>query len=336
MIMKKLFFIVLIVVSYLSTSVFANEVELEKGIISGKVVDQNTALPIPYATVVLLSPVDSSLITGVISDSTGNYIINDVSYGNYDLQVAFVGYKPSTLKNIDISRVNRKVELSPMALSVDVAMLDEVVVTQERLKGEEKIDRTVFTLNDDVKKTAVTGLDVLKQIPSVTVDFQENVTLEGESNIQFYVDGVLRNKDYVAQLNPKLIDKVELITNPGVKYDADISGIINIVLTKEKRFGISGSVNVPLPHPQKIVANPRVNLEYGTNKYRVYAGTRLHVEKFPGGEYLYTRLDNTFETPFENERLGSGTNRWINNYTNYGIDFFLNDKTSLNFYGEWR
>ncbi len=179
-----------------------------------------------------------------------------------------------------------------MKIQEDYKKLEEAVIVGQRLKGEEKIDRTVFTINDDVRKASTTALDALKHIPSVTVDFQNNVTLEGSSNIQFYVDGILRNKEYVAQIKPEQIDKVELITNPGVKYDADVSGVINILLKKEKRSGVSGSVKIPIPHPTKIVAEPSANIEYGNQKFRVYIGDQLHFERFHGKEIITTEVDN--------------------------------------------
>ena len=89
-----------------------------------------------------------------------------------------------------------------MKIEEDYKKLEEAVIVGQRLKGEEKVDRTVFTINDDVRKASTTALDALKHIPSVTVDFQNNVSLEGQFNIQFYVDGILRNKEYVAQIKP--------------------------------------------------------------------------------------------------------------------------------------
>jgi hypothetical protein len=210
------------------------------------------------------------------------------------------------------------------------------VIVGQRLKGEEKVDRTVFTLNDDVRKASNNALDALKHIPSVSVDFQNNVSIEGQSNIQFYVDGILRNKEYVAQIKPDMIDKIELITNPGVKYDADVSGVINIVLKKEMRNGVSGSIKLPLPHPTRIVAEPSANIEYGNQRFRIYAGDQLHFERFDGTEMLTTEVDKPSITPYRFEKTGKGVNSWQYNYMNYGIDWFINDRTSLNFLGEWR
>ena len=332
----KFTLVALLLVCLTINSSRAVETELITGEIHGKVVDGTSSEPIPYASVALMQAEDQSLVTGVISDESGEYILSKVPAGTYKLKVTFMGYKPATIEDISISRTNRTVEVKPTALEAEITELDEVSVTQERLKGEEKIDRTVFTINDDIRKASTSGIDMLKHIPSVTVDFQDNVTLEGQSNIQFYVDGVLRNKDFVAQLDPQLIDKVELITNPGVKYDADISAVINIVLKKVKRSGVNGSVLVPITHPDRAILNPRANIEYGNQKMRIYAGDRLHYERFRGSEKLYTELDDSFVDPFNYKKTGSGFNSWQFNYMNYGIDLFLGENTSLNLLGEWR
>ncbi len=314
----------------------ANELVDDMGTITGRIIDKKTSEPVSYASVALINENDTSIMTGVISNDKGIFELTDVPYGKYTVRVSFIGYKSTEVNDIEISRKNKKIELSSMELTEEMTSLDEVVIKEERLKGEEKIDRTVFTLNDDIRKTSTSGLDVLKHIPSVDVDFQENVRLEGRSDIQFYVDGVLRNKDFLAQLDPQMIDKVELLTNPGVKYDSDVSGIINIVLKKVKSFGVNGSVKIPVPHPQKIIVNPRANIEYGNQKIRVYAGDRLHLEKFEGSQKLITRLDESYNDPYRFEKFSNGINRWQNNYMNYGFDWFINGKTSLNFLGEWR
>jgi ferric enterobactin receptor len=315
---------------------FNTYAETENGSITGVIVDDSTTSPVSFASVALLNAADSTLLSGMITNDQGKFQFTNLPYGKYNVKVTFVGYKPIVIKNVEVSRQNKTIDLQDLKIVEDYKKLKEAVIVGQRLKGEEKVDRTVFTLNDDVRKASTTALDALKHIPSVSVDFQNNVSLEGRTNIQFYVDGILRNKEYVAQIKPDMIDKIELITNPGVNYDADVSGVINIVLKKEKRTGISGSVKVPVPHPTKIVAEPSANLEYGNQKFRIYVGDQMHFERFEGTEILTTQVDNPITAPYRFEKVGKGVNRWQNNYMNYGIDWFINDKTSLNFLGEWR
>ncbi|MBN1953313.1 MAG: outer membrane beta-barrel protein [Bacteroidales bacterium] len=336
--MKTKILTVLMLFCLSAGSLFANENEgdLVTGEITGKIIDGSSLEPIAFASVSLLQAEDLSLITGVISDDAGEFVIGKVPKGNYKLKVSFIGYKPRIIENISITRKDRIVSIDPTGLEADVVNLTEVSVTQERLKGEEKVDRTVFTINDDIRSASTSGVDLLKHIPSVSVDFQDNVTIEGQSDIQFFVDGVLRNKDFVAQLSPEVIDKVELITNPGVKYDSDISAVVNIVLKKNRRAGVNGSVLIPAALPDKLLLNPRGNIEFGNKNMRIYVGDRLHYERFKGSELLTTQIDNSFENPFYYEKRGEGFNSWQFNYMNYGVDIFLSEKTSLNLLGEWR
>ena len=322
---------------FFHTYICANDIETNAGEIVGIIVDKNTSEPIPYASVALINAGDSSIVTGVISLEDGTFRMESVPYGTYKVKATFVGYAPVTIDNVVVSRKNRKIDLKTLIMDEDITKLEGAEIVQERLKGEEKIDRTVFTLNDQIRNTSSSGIDMLKHIPSVSVDFQDNVQLEGNSNIQFYVDGILRNKDFVSQLDPKSIDKVELITNPGVKYSADIAGVINIVLKKEKRYGVSGSVLAPVFRPDMILANPRANVEYGNQNFRVYVGDRLHYEGFDGKEYNKTILDESIsDSPYTFEKKTTGKNAWQNNYMNAGIDWFVTDKTTLNLLGEWR
>lgn len=340
----KIFITLLIIICIQVTRLMASETEssnplaeteTESGIILGRIIDKNSEEPLPFATVALYQQNDSSMVTGVITDAEGAYKIMNVPFGKYQLKLSYLGYKPKAIDEVDVSRNNKKLDLGPVYLDEDLKEIDEVVLKTERLKGTEKIDRTEYTINDDVRNTSSSGLDMLKHIPGVSVDFQENLTLQGRSDIQIYVDGVLRNKDFIAQLDPKRIDKVEIMTNPSVKYDADISGVINIILKKDVLFGVNGSLKLEMPHPDKITMNPRGNIEYGNKNLRVYVGNRVHYERFPGKDYTTTNVMDPSIEPYRYEKIGEGDFNWANSTTNYGLDWFINDETSLNFYGEW-
>jgi polyhydroxyalkanoate synthesis regulator phasin len=329
--MKTLSLILTIILFAFTLQSFAGEETAGK--LTGKVIDKQSKQPISYATISIVNVLDSSVVTGVISNENGGFQIDDLPMGEYKVSVSFIGYKASS-KKVSLNLRNRNVDIGELQLEETTTLIDDVVVEAERLKGEEKVDRTVYNLNDDVRKSSSDGIDVLKHIPAVQVDFQDNVSLEGQSNIQFYVNGILRNKDYVTQLDPSAIDRVEIISNPGAKYDADVSGVINILLKKEARYGVSGSVRADIPHPDKMLLNPSARLEYGNQKFRVYGSSRMHYERFNGFEELSTELRIDENTTQTYSRKGEGVNNWSHMYSNYGIDFFLSDKTSLNFFSE--
>ncbi len=319
-----------------TTQINANDIEDNEGEIIGIIIDKETSEPIPYASIALISSNDSSIITGVITLEDGSFRLEEVPFGTYKVKATYIGYSPVTIDNVVVSSKNKTIDLKTVMISEDITQLDEAEVVHERLRGEEKIDRTVFTVNDQTRKTASSGIGLLRNIPSVSVDLQDNVMLEGSSNIQFYVDGVLRNKDYVAQLDPELIDKVELITNPGVKYSAEITGVINIILKKTQRYGVNGSVTAPLFHPKKIFINPSANIEYGNQNFRVYVGERSHYEEFDVKEYSKTIVDGSIsDSPYEFEQNTNGRYIWLYSYMNAGIDWFVSDNTTINVLGEW-
>ena len=329
--MKKSIILFVLLVFAVNTTLKANE-EKPRGKVTGTVIEQETGRPVGFASVAILDETQE-LVSGTITGDDGTFALNGLHAGEYQLQVSFVGFERHIVNPLKITPDNWHVALGKINIKAATAQIDEAVVTTERLKGEEKADRTVFTVNENLRKAASKGLDLIKLIPGIHVDFQENITLEGSGNILIYVDDVERTKEFVAQLDPAMIDKVEIISNPGVKYDASVDGIIKIVLTKEKRYGINGSINTEIPNPNTILMNQGGNLEYGNQNFRVYAGNRLHYEKFSSNEdNILTYKDANSELE-KFEQYGTGKNSWRNNFFNYGADWFISQKSALNLYG---
>lgn len=333
--MKKVILAVIATIFVIITSNANTTVNDKTGIISGQIVNQQTSEPVPFANVAVINSDNSKIVTGTMTDEKGYFKLENIPFGKYHIQISFIGYEQQIIQNVSVNNESLRVNLKTIPIKETTTELDEVNVVEERLKGEEKVDRTVFTLNDNIRKSANSGLDVLKYIPSVTVDFQENVTLEGESDIQYYIDGRKQSKEYVAQLKPEQINKVEIITNPGVKYDADISGVINIVLVKNKSFGLNGMFLVPAALPDKLMLNPRANLEYGNKKIRVFASGRMHWERFKATQDIFTEIEMPNNDIFTYNKFSEGFMSWRSNYVNYGVDWFVNKNTTLSLLGEW-
>lgn len=327
--------VVLLILNYV-TAVNCLADEKSDGVIAGWIVDSLTAVPIASVQLILLDKTNASVCKSAVSQDDGRFEFSEVPFGKYSLKISCPGYLQAVVDDIELNRKTHYLNLKKLALRENVVILDEVTVTHERVKGEEKIDRTVFAVNDDIRKASSSGLDMLRHIPSVSVDFMENVTLEGRSDIQFQVDGVRRNKEFVAQLDPEMIDRVEVITNPSVRYDADISGVINIILRKDRRSGVSGSVTAVLPHPDKVVANPGANVDVGYKNFRFFAGDRMNIQKFSGMESRSGVWEDPSGTIRRFKKKSTGTFSSVYNYLNYGIDWFVDDKTDFNFLGEWK
>jgi hypothetical protein len=332
--MRNLMLLMLTAVCFISSIGYASE--KDAGIITGMVVDEETHKPILSATVALLNQADSKILASVVSGNDGNFEISHVPFGKYSIKASSNKNESKIVDAVEVSEQTGNVKLGQIILAkANSFQMEEINIVSERLKGEEKIDRTVYTINDDIRKVSTTGLDMLRNIPSVTVDFLNNVMLEGRSDIQFYVDGIKRDKEFVMQLDPQIIDKVELITNPSVKYDQDISGVISIILKKQGRFGVSGSVTLPVTNPDKGVADPAARIEYGSDRYRVYGGVSPHYEGFNRKQSQITQWSDQSAGSRRFVKTSADKVKWINEYANYGVDWFINDKTSLNFLGEF-
>jgi hypothetical protein len=324
-----LLLVVLFVCTFLPS--FAAE-ELKPGVVKGEIIEQQTQQPIAFASIALIQPDTREIIAGVISDGEGKFSLKKVPYGEYQLVISFLGYKKKEV-TVAVGKKSNPLEMGAIELEASAEQLDEVTVEEERLKGKQEVDRTVYTINERIQKMSTDGMDVLKYIPGVSVDFQDNVTLEGTGNILYRVNGVTRDKDFVAQLHPADINKIEVVTNPGVEYEADVDAVINIVL-KERTRGGRGSITGETPNPDGYVMNQRVSLEYGNNKYRVFLSNRTHLESFDATQITETRItDGADQTSLFQE--GSGNASWLNSSTNYGVDLFLNDKNTLNLYGSY-
>ncbi|OQY26435.1 MAG: hypothetical protein B6244_13605 [Candidatus Cloacimonetes bacterium 4572_55] len=193
------------------------------GSISGKVFDLWSNEPIEYANIVLFSQQDSTQIIGTITDREGKFKLMPVRRGPHYLTVSFIGYEEISISDIKISQS------------------DPHFV-------EFKIDKKIVNVSQ--MHTAATGnaVDVLENVPSVTVDIEGNVSLRGSSNFTVLIDGaptVLDANDALQQIPSSSINSIEIITNPSVKYDPDgTSGIINILMKKGKNSGTNGVVNV--------------------------------------------------------------------------------------------
>jgi hypothetical protein len=309
--------------------------EQEAGIIIGKVVDDGTRTPISPVRIELFSEQKQRIVASVATKEDGSFELLQVPFGTYRMVLSCNGYLDGAVPAIEVSRGNDRVLMDDIALRENVVLLDEVTVTQQKLQGVEEIDRTVFAVTDDIRNASSSGLDLLRYIPSVTVDFLENVTLQGKSDIQLYVDGAQRSKEFVAQLSPDAIERVELVTNPSVKYDADISGVISIVLKKDQREGVHGYVKVPFSNPDKIMSEPAASIDYTVGNVRLFIGDRLYYQRWDAEESVSSRWQTDSGVEGRLEKTEAYGYKWQRNFLDYGVDWFINDRTALNFEGEW-
>jgi len=173
--------------------------------INGYVSYETDKTPVQFASVALIQIPDSSMITGVITLTDGGYLLEEIKPGNYFVRASFVGYK-SAGQAVTVSEGAEEINIDTIYLAEITTALNEVMVVGERLKGKEMVDRTVYNIPEAVVKSTSNGYDLLKKIPQVNVDFQNNITLNGSSNFIIQVDGRQRDRSTLPGFFP-LISK---------------------------------------------------------------------------------------------------------------------------------
>jgi hypothetical protein len=315
--MRKYIFLVLLILSF----------PVHAQTIKGKVCFEKDKSPVQFATVGLLQLPDSAMITGVITLTDGGYLFEKVKPGNYFMRVSFVGYKTNG-KQVTMEAGSGEIAVDTIYLSETTASLNEVTVVAERLKGKEMVDRTVYAIPAVIAKTSTNGYDILKKIPQVNVDFQNNITLNGSSNFIIQVDGRQRDRDFLAKLLPSDIESIEIVSNPSGKYEGNIDGVINIILKKEARYGLNGNAGINIKPFNKPTTSASASLDYSMGKITFYATAFTFTQKLDirsSTVSKFAAIDSTTSA------VGNGGLSVTSSSINTGFDYYMNDKNNLSF-----
>jgi hypothetical protein len=206
------------------------------GIIKGKIIDSVSAAPVSFATIRIFNSVDKKLVNGDISHDGGDFSLQ-VPFGQYYAEIDFMGYESHTTQRMEISKENPEYNLGTLKLATSVSQLDEVVVQAEKSTMELSLDKKVFNVGKDLANAGGSANDILMNIPSVSVDPEGGIKLRGSDNVRILIDGKpsglvsFKGGSGLQQLQASMIERVEVITNPSARYEAEgMAGIINIVL----------------------------------------------------------------------------------------------------------
>ena len=242
----------IIILSILITSLVYGQNESVKrpaiGEISGRVIDSVSNQSMEYVTVALFSEKDSSLLTGAITNGVGEFLIKEIPFGNYYVRFSFIGYRNTIKKGVVISPTKKSVDFNKVILAPEQTMLEDVSVVAEKPLVVYEIDKKVINVADMNTVASATAIEVLENIPSITVDMDGNVSLRGSSGFTLLIDNKPTTMDAseALQLIPASnIKDIEIITNPSAKYNAEgTSGIINLMLKNNKLEGITTLINL--------------------------------------------------------------------------------------------
>ncbi|GLR17100.1 TonB-dependent receptor [Portibacter lacus] len=295
------------------------------------VLTDNESMPVIYANAVLYNSVDSTITKIETSDDQGVVNFANIPYGRYYLEATYVGYNDLRKSNIDLNENQRIVDLGKLVFEASSVQLAEAVITANRVLVEIKPDRTVFNVEGTINSVGDNGMGLLRKAPGVLVDNNDNISVLSRSGVLIYVDGrrlPLSGDDLVAYLTnlpAEQIDRIDIITNPGAKYEAEgNAGIIDIRLKKDKNLGYNGSFGINASQGRYSVGGVNASGNYRNKKVNVF-GT---LGSGMGEKYHETNFINRQNNFILNENsLDLGTY----NFTNYkvGTDFFITPKQTI-------
>lgn len=328
----KIIFLQLFLAIFFTTTLWAQGKEKTYGF-SGKVTDDKGEL-LPYVAVAIFKTVDSTYVKGAATDMDGKFDIL-LPNGNYYAKLSFLSFENKIIRNIEIT--NKAVEMKKIVMKSSSLSLDEFQVVEKKKLMEIDLDKRVFNVDKDITNQGKDATEILGNVPSVNVDIDGNVSLRGSENVRILINGKpsgltgMSTSQALKQLQGSQIEKIEVITNPSSRYDAEGEvGIINIILKNDKRDGINGSVNVDVGYPSNYGGG--FNLNVKRKKTNVFFGYGINYRESPGtnrSSQQFTYAD----TSFSYKSFSKTERSTINNNFRLGGSYDFNDNNTLTISG---
>ncbi|WP_313791382.1 carboxypeptidase regulatory-like domain-containing protein [Lacinutrix neustonica] len=275
-----------------SLNIAAQKPQVEVNI-SGKIPDESSKIPLEYATIIFTSKNDAKTITGGITNQNGDYNIA-VKTGNYSVSIEYIGYKTVTIGD---KTITKDANYGTIYLEENAEALEGIELIAETTTVEIKLDKKIYNVGKDLTVRGGTVSDVLDNVPSVSVDVEGNVALRGNDNVRILINGKpsglvgLNSTEALRQLPAESIEKVEVITSPSARYDAEgTGGIINIILRRSKLQGLNGAMTTNVGY------NPSAgiygNINYRTGDLNIFNTTSYNYREVPGRSSSYSQYFN--------------------------------------------
>jgi outer membrane receptor protein involved in Fe transport len=300
--------------------------------IKGKLVDSVSSTPLAFATVQIFDKDQKKLVNGNLVNERGEFAI-DLPFGTYYAVIEFTGYPSFTTKQFVLSSQNPKLDLGILRLASKTTVLQGVVVQAEKSYMQFSLDKKIFNVGKDLANAGGSASDILTNIPSVSVDPEGTVKLRGSDNVRILIDGKpsglvsIKGGGGLQQLPASLIERVEIITNPSARYEAEgNAGIINIVLKKDKQQGFNGSVEIITGYPTNLGA--AANFNYRHKKINFFINYGIAYRNQPGVGRLYQEVYGP-DTTFILQQNNKSTLKGLNNNIRGGLDYYFTEKSIL-------
>ncbi|MDP2069125.1 MAG: outer membrane beta-barrel family protein [Lutibacter sp.] len=321
--MRRLLLVLIILTPML---IFSQKNNYPTYTITGKIIDAATKKPLEDATIIFKS-IDSNLIKfGGITNQKGNFSI-DVEQETYRVSVEFISYET---KILNLSAITRNFNLGVIELELDTEILNEVEIVGVKKTVEFKSNKIVFNVDKDVAANGGVATDILNNIPSVNVDPNGSITVQGHGSVQVMINGKissLSKSDALKSLPAGSIEKIEVITNPGAKYDASALSVINIILKKGKDEGFNASLTATGGY--KDYYGGLITLNNKSKYLNFFVNTSFNhsnpiTTAASENEYFVNNVTSSFLN--ENSEFNSKKDAF---YGTIGTDFYLSKNTTL-------
>ncbi len=304
--------------------------------VRGIIQDEASGATLPFASVRLFTWPDSVFTVGEVSDLDGKFELA-ASPGEYLLQFDFMGYQPQQRRIKADAGIN---DVGVVKLKASSQNLEEVVVQGEKSTYELTLDKRIFNVGKDLANAGGNAIEILNNIPSVAVDLEGNVSLRGSSSVRILVDGKpsglvsIKGGAGLQQLQGSMIERVEVITNPSARYEAEgMGGIINIVLKKEQKQGLNGSFDVITGYPMNL--GGAANLNFRHRKFNFFTNYMLTYRSTIGDTKQYQELYRN-DSVFVTDQTFDRELRAFHNNLRMGADYFFSETSILTAAYTWR
>jgi outer membrane receptor protein involved in Fe transport len=302
-------------------------------VIKGKLVEQVSKAPIEYATFSLFSSVDSSLVTGVVSDAEGRIVIAVKDRGIYYAEINFIGFQPWTLERIEFNETNI-LDLGTLFLGSSTLNLEEVTVTERRTQMQMQLDKRIFNADANLTTRGADALQLLGEVPSVEVDPDGQISLRGSNDVNVLIDGRptgIPASQLLQSIPASQIERIEIITNPSAKYEAEgMSGILNVVLKKNGKGGVSSTIGTALSMGIRPRYEGNASLAFKRDKINAYLNYSYNFRN----RYSIGTIDKELilkDTSFFLNNNSLRDRPGISHNLKLGLDYSLNSNNTLYF-----
>lgn len=307
--------------------------------VSGIVTD-STGQPLPFSNVLLMRSADSTVVTGTTASESGIFQLEKKENGTFFLRVLHTGYLDFYSAPFSLSDEQAAYDAGTIRMELNPKVQQAVEVVAQKPFMEQKIDRTVFNIDNSVIAAGNNALDLLRKLPGVSVDNNDNIQVRGKAGVLLTIDGrtsYLSGTDianYLRGIDAEQIEKIEVITNPSAKYDASGNSIINIVLKKNKNLGFNGQISTSASQGFYYQGHHGLSANYHTPKWNFFVN-----ENYGNGiscgtmnyESIYGDSLSAQQSIKTDQRL---TNDGSWNYARAGADFSPTDKQTIGFVAE--